>query len=76
VPTSSCANGDSRVPTVSILSVGDPGLSTEEPLKTFTETSFPALTAAPTSTDSSTGCPRRISEPPDAGTKRSRPGFC
>jgi hypothetical protein len=72
VPTSDSANGERILPIVSVFPVGDPGDNIEEPLKTFTSTSFPALVAAPTSRFASTGSPIRGSSE-DFGMKRTSP---
>jgi hypothetical protein len=57
---------------ISVLPVGDPGKRMEVPENTFTETSFPARVAAPTSTSGFTGSPMSGSSE-DLEVKRTRP---
>lgn len=73
VPISSCASGDKTLSIASVFPVFSPGLSADLPLKISTRTSFPARSAAPTSTAPSAGCPRRMAELLDFGMKRTRP---
>ena len=74
VPTSPWVKGDSTFSIEAVLSVGSPALKTLLPSKTVTETSFPSYKAFPTSTLSSSGCPTKIAEESDLGTKRTSPG--
>lgn len=75
-PISSSARGERIRSIVSILSVGEPALRTELPLYTWTLTSTPLRTAAPTSISVSIGSPRRMALESLLGTKRTRPGGC
>jgi hypothetical protein len=59
---------------ISVLPVGEPGDRMEVPLNNFTETSFPARVAAPTSMFASTGSPMSVSSD-DLEVKRTRPGL-
>lgn len=71
MPTSFVSSGESTRSTTSTLSVAEPGFRTDEPLKTFTWTSWPLRTATPTSTEASSGSPMRTELLPPLGTNRT-----